>query len=546
MRGCAARPPRRALAGDAGSRATGFVALVAAAALAGSAPPASAGLPCLVDSDGVPLRWSTMPIAYNLDPGPLAVGPGRVISPEAAAALVEAAAAGWAAVPTARLSFATGSSLMVDVDEHNFDDVVGRCGDGLSPIVFDRTGAIIDAALGRGAAAVVLGFTVHDCGAAAAPDLSESSVVINGTAFATLTDDQTRQAFTGVLMHELGHVANLCHSRLNARFADDGDPANDGLLPVMFPFYSDDDPGAAAVPRFDDRTAISMLYPAPDFYASYGTIAGHVLSGRAGRPVSGAEVVVRSASDPLGTAVWTTSGWQRVESDGGVVEPVGAPIPSIDGSYQASGLPPGAYTVMIDGGTIAAGPEFFSGSVESDDPVTDPSGLAEPVDVGAGTLRTNVSVTLDRRVISTLGETEWRVRWRGSVRVSGVRIRLPAAQLPVARLDFLSTGRYRVDPETAFSGVWSARGARRAHFDIDAAALAGFLDAAGGDLEITDANGSGRANRRLSRLRGRISARGVLLFPRTRFLLRLQYRGTRVGEVRVPGRLPLLPVPGDL
>ena len=71
---------------------------------------------------------------------------------------------------------------------------------------------------------------------------------------------------TDVLTHELGHFLNLCHTQLNADLADDGDPANDAYLPIMFPFRSDDDLESDPVLRFDDATMLSMLYPAPGFF----------------------------------------------------------------------------------------------------------------------------------------------------------------------------------------------------------------------------------------------------------------------------------------
>lgn len=527
--------------GIRGSRQRVVALLVAA--LLGRVESAAAGIPCVVDDAGVPLTWHTMPVVYNLDPGPLAVLPNRVISAAGASEFVQEAGHLWEMLPTAAVRFATGPTLPADVDGTNYDEVLGVCGDGLSPVVFDGTGAIIDAVLGRGASAFVLGFTLHDCGEVAAPTLPESSVVLNGTVFAHLSADEARQAFVGVLAHELGHVLNLCHSRLHPEFVDDGDADNDAFVPIMFPFRSNDDPGAATRPRFDDAAMLSMLYPAPGFFDTTGTIGGHVTSGRAGQPVSGAEVIVRSTADPLGTAQWTTSGWLRLESVNGILASIGDAIPAIDGSYQASGLPPGSYTVRVDGGVTGAGAEFFSGIAESDDPFLDPPATAAVLSVDAGSVRTDATVTLDRRVSSPLGETQWNIRWRGSVAISGARLAFPARQLPTGSLEFLSTGRYRCSPIFELGGAWAPRGRRGVRHRALPAAVEALLDPGVGVVGIDTVTGRGRANRRLSRIHGRFVARGVLLFPRARFSVRLRYQGVRKRGPRPPGRLPLLPGP---
>jgi hypothetical protein len=465
--------------------------------------------------------------------------PGRVIGGEDGAELVESAAEAWEAVSTAQVEFAAGAPLPVDVEALNYLAFVARCGDGLSPVIFDPFGSIVDAAFGTGASEFVLGFTVHDCGYEPPPRMTESSVVINGAALASLEADP-RPALLGVIVHEFGHVLNLCHSHLHAEFADDGIPANDAFLPVMFPFRSGDDLGADPTPRFDDRAMLSMLYPAPDFFATTGTISGHVLSGDQGRPVSGTAVVVRSTADPLGTAQWTTSGWLRLEGVADLWVPVADVIVAIDGSYQASGLPPGSYTVEVEGGISGESVEFYSGLTEGGDPAIDPPDVAMPIDVRPGSVRTDVTIELDRHVQSLFAETEWDVRWRGGVSAAGGHARLPRDALPPGQLEFLSTGTYRVTPLFALGGLWTPRGKRKFRHRIDRDAIQMLFDPT---VEIARVSGHGRANRALRRIRGTIVARGRAAFPfRGRVTVRLRYRGRRNLAAREPGRLPLLPV----
>ena len=190
--------------------------LVATALLLAAVAPAVAGLPCLVDGDGVPLRWS-MPVVYNLDPG---------LASHEGAALVLAATEAWQHVPTAQVQFVPGAPLPVFVDVANYTQYFGRCGDGLSPIIFDDDGSIIDDIVGTGASQVILGLTFPDCGTDRAPGIPEMSVLINGSIF-SLGDPTGRAALTQVVTHELGHVLNLCHTRLNAGFLNDGNGAND-------------------------------------------------------------------------------------------------------------------------------------------------------------------------------------------------------------------------------------------------------------------------------------------------------------------------------
>jgi len=528
------------MAAARGWSAAAVAALLGATLLLGLVPAAGAGVPCLVDASGMPLRWGFGAAVFHPDPGPLSVAPGLVIERDEALELVRAVARIWERVETSDVHFVAGAPLPADVGAGNSAEFVGRCGDGISPIVFDPTGEVIEAAMGEGAAEVVLGFTVHDCATEPGSVLSEASVVVNGAAFRTLDATAARRAVLGVIVHELGHFLNLCHSHLNADVADDGDPANDAYLPIMFPFRSDDDLDSDPSLRFDDAATLSMLYPAPSFYPATGTIAGHVLSGKTGRPVSGIAVTVRSASDPLALAQWTTSGWVRLEpANGGLVE-ASEVVRAIQGSYQASGLPPGGYTVEVAHGQSATVTEFYSGSTEGTNPCRDPPDDAEAVVVGAGDTNADVTVALDRRVRSRLGETEWSIDWSGRAIIAGVEAALEAGALPRGALELLSTGRYRMAPAVELSGSWRPVTQRKYRLQLEPSAVQALLDPEGQLFRIRSVEGRGRASRDLETIEGRIRARGIVLVPRARFTLRLDYAGSRVGGAPPPGRVPIL------
>ena len=472
-----------------------------------------------------------MPVVYNLDPG---------VAAHEGAAVVQAATAAWQGVASARVAFVPGAPLPVALDAGNYTQYFGRCGDGLSPIIFDADGSIIDDIVGAGASDVVLGLTFPDCGTTRAPGIPEVSVLINGRVF-SLADAADRAALIQVVTHELGHVLNLCHTRLNAGFLNDGDGANDAYLPIMFPILSSDASAHDPTPRLDDRTMLSLLYPAPGFFAGTGTIAGHVLSGDQGAPVSGAAIVVRNLADPLATAEWTSTGWLKIEGSGDLRAPVGDIVRAIDGSYQASGLPPGRYSVEVEGGLVAEPGEFYSGSRESGDPTSDPPELSEPVDIAPGTVRTDVTIQLNERVRSLLGETDWDVDWRARVSVRGRSRRLPNDTLPSGRLELFSTGSYLVTPVSSLNGSWRARGKRGIRLDVDPTQVAAIFGDA--SLSFSSVRGKAHADAALRRIRGAIVIHGHLESGgrRVPFSVVFSYRGTRALTGRTPGRVPIVP-----
>src|SRR5690606_9906635 len=118
----------------------------------------------------------------------------------------------------------------------NFDlctDPNGNCppSDGITAIIYDQTGALIDGALGAGASLSVVGFAgpmIPDDYSPA--PLVEGLAVLNGRFIDDdlefgvpngpwdLTPDVDRGAFS----HEIGHMLNLDHSQAALQYSDSG------------------------------------------------------------------------------------------------------------------------------------------------------------------------------------------------------------------------------------------------------------------------------------------------------------------------------------
>jgi hypothetical protein len=145
------------------------------------APFAFAGGPTLVGGpavgtraafgiDGQAFTWNPakMPVAYRLDPGPMAVNPSDtvVIDHNTGTQRVQSMFGVWQSVSTANISFtnagpilATGSYSGGDLQTaQQFNDVIGSCNKGLqSPVIFDANGGLISS---LGLPPEVIGFNV--------------------------------------------------------------------------------------------------------------------------------------------------------------------------------------------------------------------------------------------------------------------------------------------------------------------------------------------------------------------------------------------------
>jgi hypothetical protein len=385
-------------------RARRLVLLALGLVLAIGARPAPGAGPLLVNGAGAPLRWGAGPIPWNPDRGPLGS-----LTNAAAVANVAGNFAVWAAVPTANVAFANAGLLPVDVTVANYASYIGVCGDGLDPIIFDTDGSITDDLLGVGARDSVLGFAGPECGTYVPPVISEGSAVLNGRfidGVASPSNPEISLAdFNGVFVHEFGHYQNLDHSQVNRLEAEDGEPTNDGAVPTMYPFLLSG--GGAGTLALDDAVSVSMLYPAPTLASGFGRLTGRVLRADAVTPFQGAYVIARRIGDPRATAVGMASGARYFPSVAG-----GPPSPSLQGFFELPGLPPGSYTVEVEGidpafnGGSSVGPldppvvlpgpeEFWSGVAEaSTNPPDDPL-VAAPVTIGAGATQSGIDIVLN-------------------------------------------------------------------------------------------------------------------------------------------------------
>ncbi len=147
--------------------------------------------------------------------------------------------------------------------------------------------------------------------------------------------------FFMTIVHEFGHTVGLQHSETSATMATSLTRGTNKSLPLSA----------------DDVAAISLLYPAPGFAQSTGSITGQVQV--AGQGVSLASVVAISAN---GVAV------------GGMTNP--------DGTYRIDGIPPGNYYVYAHPLPPAQQGEFGPAAIY---PPVDPNGAAFPIDTSFDT-----------------------------------------------------------------------------------------------------------------------------------------------------------------
>ena len=381
--------------------------LVLAVLLAvGATPIARAAGPLIVNGAGVPLVWTANPVPFNPDRGSLGA-----IDNATAVGMVANDFGVWASVPTASIAFGNAGALPVDVTAANYTAYLGQCGDGLSPIIFDTNGSITDDLFGAGASDEILGFAGPECITYSPPVITEGSAVLNGKfvdGIDTPSNPEISVAdFNAVFVHEFGHYCNLDHSQINLLEAFDGDPTNDDTIATMFPILIN--PAAMSVPNLDDQVSLSMLYPAPSFASSYGTITGHVLRSD-GTPFQGAYVIARKVDDPRITAVGMASGAFYFPG-----APGGTPAPDLEGRYVIPGLPPGSYTVEIeqidpiftDGSsigpldppaTLPGPPEFWNGANEAATFPPDDPAEAVALAVGGGTTASGIDIVMNALV----------------------------------------------------------------------------------------------------------------------------------------------------
>jgi hypothetical protein len=509
--------------------------------------PATAGVPLYLDDTGQPARHLVPVVSTPTTPASVP-SLGMELTD-----LVAQAGAIWSGVPTAQLAFEEGPPLVQAITSSNYAQFLGVCGDGLSPSIADVDGAIVDDLFGEGASAAILGVGLTDCETGDG-FITEHTMLVNFSALPV--SGPLREALAlRIVTHELGHIVGLAHSLLNAEFVDDGIGANDAYVPMMSPVLSGDDLLTPSVLHLDDTSIVSLLYPAPGFVATTATVAGLVRLPPTSRPVSGTFLAVRSTSDPLGVAQFTASGLTPTGVVlGEVLALLGQPGEPT-GAFQASGLPPGAYTVEVMGGVHGERPEFYSGPGESHDALDDPPTVATTLTLAAGDVLTDVDVLLDEDPLSVgskASDTAWTVVWSGRARIPGASRKVPAAGLPPpGPLELLSTGGWALRSGSAlfdvvFAGRWMPHvGRRRAsarRFDHVLARPELMLELGevlfAGAASFTEVSAGGGTNGR--RVKGSITTRGDFLGgPRpVRLTLTFKYKGKPHPIDIEPGPVP--------
>jgi hypothetical protein len=519
--------------------ATALVALVATHA--------AAGLPLYLDSAGRPARH-LVPVVSNRTVSAANASTGAEL-----AGLVAQAGAIWSEAPGVRISFGEGAPVGQPISVSNYAQFLGVCGDGISPLIADPDGSIVDDLFGVGASAGLLGVGLADCDPADG-FVEEHTMLVNFSAFPAPSAERDALALR-VVTHELGHVIGLAHTLLNYEFQDDGNAANEIYLPVMFPVMSNDDPLGATQLHLDDRTMLALLYPAAGFVPSTATVAGLALLPPASRPVSGTFLAVRSTTDPLATAAFTASGLTPIAVSLGravaFLGQTGEPL----GAFQVSGLPPGEYTVEVFGGMSGEQPEFYSGASESHDVAADPSDAATPLTLAAGQVATDVDLLLDAgpdTSVAKASDTSWNVVWSGRAKIPGNGQKVPGSVLPPpGQLDLLATGGWALRSgsslfDTLFSGGWTPsvgkHGASARQYDQVPAmpdTLMSFAESLfGASAAFSEVSGAGSTNGR--RIKGNITLRGAYFGgPRAlKLTLTFKYHGKPRPVDSQPGPVP--------
>ncbi len=265
--------------------------------------------------EGQPLVWASASLQYFTDQGNLS----PILTGAQADAFVASAISVWTTAPGVGLTATQAGHLAEDVNGSNIQatiagvitapaDITSSATTTPLGIVYDYDGTVTDAVLGQGAGSIADCFTNAVYGGpdnfSAAGNIAHAVVIINGVCATTnsqLPDVQYR------LVRVLGRVLGLGWSQANLNVQTRNPAPNDADyagFPVMHFLDSISCVPISicypnpAVPKMDDVTALSRLYPAPGGNPQpSGRIWGNVYftdsSGIAKQQMQGVNVVAR-------------------------------------------------------------------------------------------------------------------------------------------------------------------------------------------------------------------------------------------------------------
>jgi hypothetical protein len=360
---------------------------------------------------GSPIHWQGGAVRYYVDQGPL----NGQISNQQAAAMVDAAAALWSAVPTAGVSLKNMGSLNEDVS--GTDMVAGNASFGqpadVTPaavnyplaIIFDSDGAVINGIMGAGASdptscqnnGVMEWFDSINTDAT----IAHAVIVLNGLC---ATNENLLEMMSYELERAFGRALDLDYAQVNPGALNNGEAGGTLGWPVMQPLSGVcGATGGICIPnpgqlRFDDVAALNRVYPItaanlgnfPDKLitaANTLSIQG-TINFRSGTGMQGVNVVARpldAKGNPLFqyTVVFVSgsyfnakhgnpiTGW--TDTGGNPLAEWGSNDASLQGFFDLSGipLPPGMTTANYQVTFEALDPLYIL--TESVGPYTDGS-----------------------------------------------------------------------------------------------------------------------------------------------------------------------------
>jgi hypothetical protein len=332
--------------------------MVVLASMAIWALPSFGGGPRVVDGAGLPMTWVSPPAIFNPDQGNL----GMLSNLEADGLLADAFQR-WETVSFSFLTFSFAGEMPENINA--VDPASSNPGhwqrwwkqeDGFSPIIYDEDGSVTDDMFGAGARFDILGATTLDGDPFALGGIAEASTLINGAFFDGIgpptspADAPSTTAFEAIMVHEIGHYANLDHSMVNFELAIDSDPDNDVFVPTMSPLQVENEAAIASL-NPDDEAAIAALYPDISFPSGTTEAFGSVLDN--GIPFQGANVVARKTDDPLMFAYSGISGGDYFPCNpGSSCDPCTTACdpgnPPAQGAFRIAGMVPGDYVVCVE------------------------------------------------------------------------------------------------------------------------------------------------------------------------------------------------------